>query len=242
MLRIVKFLKDFLLFSGVFYLLKPFSRLFLFLSNFISLTGWVHKNKRNLLISDFYLFKRDYDRRFNLYNAISDHYGLEAAAITYLEFGVASGISFKWWLGKNKNSASGFWGFDTFEGLPEKWSVFYEKGDMAFPLPDFGDDRALFLKGIFQDTLHGFIEANKEVLKSDRRKLIHMDADLFSSTIFTLSQLYPYLKKGDIIMFDEFNVATHEYMAYKIFTEAFYVKMKLIGGQNNFYQAAFEII
>ncbi len=55
-------------------------------------------------------------------------------------------------------------------------------------------------------------------------KIIHLDADLFSSTIFVLSQLYPYLKKGDIIFFDEFNVANHEFLAFKIFTESFYVK------------------
>ena len=68
-----------------------------------------------------------------------------------------------------------------------------------------------------------------------------MDADLFSSTIFVLSQLYPFLNKGDIILFDEFNVANHEFFAYKIFTESFYVKMKLVGAQNNFYQTAFVV-
>ena len=59
-----------------------------------------------------------------------------------------------------------------------------------------------------------------------RPKIIHLDADLFSSTIFVLSQLYPYLKKGDIIFFDEFNVANHEFLAFKIFTESFYVKLR----------------
>jgi len=242
MLRIVKFLKDFLLFSRLSYLFMPFRHLFLFLANFTSLTAWVQKNKRQLIINDFYAPQRDYNRRAQLYKAVSDHYGLSATNLTYLEFGVASGVSFKWWLAENKNAQSSFWGFDTFEGLPESWSIFYDKGAMAAPLPDFKDDRALFLKGIFQDTLHGFIESNKELLKEDRRKLIHMDADLFSSTIFVLSQLYPYLRKGDLILFDEFNVATHEYQAYTIFTEAFYVKLKPVAAQNNFYQVAFEVI
>ncbi len=71
--------------------------------------------------------------------------------------------------------------------------------------------------------------------------MIHMDADLFSSTIFVLSQLYPFLMKGDIIFFDEFNVANHEFLAFKIFTESFYVKLRPVGAVNNFYQTAFVV-
>ena len=68
-----------------------------------------------------------------------------------------------------------------------------------------------------------------------------MDADLFSSTIYVLSQLHPYLNKGDIIFFDEFNVANHEYQAFRIFTEAFYVKLRPVAAVNNFYQVAFVV-
>ena len=31
-----------------------------------------------------------------------------------------------------------------------------------------------------------------------------MDADLYSATLFTLTSFAPFLKKGDIILFDEF--------------------------------------
>ena len=75
-----------------------------------------------------------------------------------------------------------------------------------------------------------------------RGKIIHLDADLFSATIFALSQLYPYLEKGDIIMFDEFSVYDHEFMAFKIFTESCYVNLQPIAAKNNFYQAAFEVV
>ncbi|HEY4967272.1 MAG TPA: TylF/MycF/NovP-related O-methyltransferase, partial [Puia sp.] len=102
------------------------------------------------------------------------------------------------------------------------------------------DGWAEFIRGIFQDSLHLFIESNKQLLQN-KPKVIHLDADLFSSTIFVLSQLYPYLKKGDIIFFDEFNVANHEFLAYKIFTESFYLKLRPIGAVNNFYQTAFIV-
>jgi O-methyltransferase len=59
--------------------------------------------------------------------------------------------------------------------------------------------------------------------------------------MFVLSQLYPFLNKGDLVLFDEFNVANHEFFAYQIFTDSFYVKLRLIGAQNNFYQTAFVV-
>lgn len=42
-----------------------------------------------------------------------------------------------------------------------------------------------------------------------------LDADLYPATLFTLTILAPYLNKGDIKLFDEFVVPTHEFMAYK---------------------------
>jgi len=174
------------------------------------------------------------------FKKIIQHYDLDKSGVLYLEFGVAQALSFKWWINRLKNQNSKFIGFDTFEGLPEDWGTFFKKGDMLGNIPNLNDDRATFVKGIFQDTLNNYIDQNKEDVKG-KRKIIHMDADLFSATIFTLSQFYPYLNKGDIILFDEFNVANHEYFAFKIFTEAYYVKLKPIAAINNFYQVAFVV-
>ncbi|MDR2886523.1 MAG: hypothetical protein LBV26_00725 [Bacteroidales bacterium] len=52
----------------------------------------------------------------------------------------------------------------------------------------------------------------------------------------------PHLNAGDILFFDEFNVPNHEFLAFKIFTESYYVKTKLIGAVNNYYQTAFVIL
>jgi hypothetical protein len=202
--------------------------------------SWIGTHKDELLLNDFYSKKRDYNKRYTLYETVASHYNLDTNSIIYLEFGVAAAHSFKWWLAKNTNPGSEFYGFDTFEGLPEDWGRHFKKGDMSASLPEIDDNRAGFYKGIFQDTLHGFIEQKEYSLKT-RQKVVHMDADLFSSTIFVLSQLHPYLNKGDIIFFDEFNVANHEYQAFRIFTEAFYVKLKPVAAVNNFYQVAFVV-
>lgn len=239
-LEIIKFSKDFLLATRLLQVFAPFNKLFLFLHNFNQLTSWVHKHKKsNLLVNDFYRSKRRYEDREKSFEAIVKHYNLEQAPVAYMEFGVASGGSFRWWLNKCKNDNAEFHGFDTFEGLPEKWGLF-AKGDMNYGIPALDDRRGHFYKGYFQDTLNKFLFENGASMRG-KRKIIHLDADLFSATIFALSQLYPYLEKGDIIMFDEFNVYDHEFMAFKIFTESFYINLQPICAQNNFYHAAFEV-
>jgi O-methyltransferase len=194
------------------------------------------------LSSDHYVSTRDYSKRYNLYKFMADHYQQADKQIIYLEYGVAEGASFNWWMSNNHHAESRFFGFDTFEGLPEKWGSFYDKGDMRFSMPEIKDPRGKFVKGLFQDSLPGFIKEHSGLLNSHAQKVILMDADLYSATIFTLSQLFPTLHKGDIIMFDEFSVAMHEFKAFLEFTGNFYIKLKPIAAVNNFYQVGFEVI
>lgn len=241
MLRIVILLKNLLLFIPVTLIFYPLSKLALFTTYFNYLLVWIHKNKKYCQYKPSFTLSRDHNRRYKLYEFVSETYKVDTEPINYLEFGVASGQSFMWWLEKNKNNDSHFWGFDTFEGLPEKWGPFFKKGDMSNDQIELDDKRGTFLKGLFQDTMTDFIDKQKERLRSPVRKIIHMDADLYSSTLFVLSQLYPFLKKGDIIFFDEFNVPMHEFRAFRDFTQSFYIKLEPIGMVNNFYQVAFIV-
>ena len=241
MLKIFKFLKDLLLFIPLTFIFYPFSKFFLFVGYFNKLLSWIYTNKNKFIMCDYYSPLRDYGKRLKLYAFVSNHFQIPEKNITYLEFGVASGASFKWWLANNTQQNSQFFGFDTFEGLPEDWGGFYSKGDMSHGTPEVQDNRAKFIKGLFQDTLVDFIDTHRDILQSNTQKILHLDADLYSATIFTLSQLYPFLHKGDIILFDEFNVAMHEFKAYVEFTKNFYVELKPIAAVNNFYQVAFEV-
>jgi hypothetical protein len=216
---------------------EPFSDAMLNAVHLSKLSKWRKQNPVNGY-NDWYQSKWDYTRRFKLYEEISKAEQLYTVPVDYFEFGVCGGFSFKWWLENNTSADSRFYGFDTFEGLPESFGSF-EKGSMAVSLEslNINDARAAFYKGLFQDTLIPFLND----YKSDRKKLVHLDADLFSSTIFSLSQLYRFLKDGDILLFDEFAVPKHEFMAFKIFTESFYVTYEVIGAANNYLFLAVKI-
>jgi O-methyltransferase len=219
-------------------LIEPFTGFFSNLVYMSKLSKWRNNTKVNGY-NDWYQGKWDYSRRYNLYEEIIKSEKLDSSAIDYFEFGVCGGHSFKWWLEHNKNVGSKFYGFDTFEGLPEAFGPF-GKGSMAVALEslNINDPRAGFYKGLFQDTLVPFLEQ----YKSERKKLIHLDADLFSATLFSLSQLYRFLNDGDILLFDEFAVPKHEFMAFKIFTESFYMNYEVIGASNNYLFLAVKIV
>ncbi len=238
LLRVNAFIKSFLLFTRVGYLLSPFLLIHRFLANFTLLTKWVGKHHGEMGFSDFYKPFREYSDRYKLYEYVSKVAGLDSANMAYLEFGVANASSFKWWLAHNTNAEAQFYGFDTFEGLPEKWGV-HAQGEMSYSLPDIDDQRAHFYKGLFQETVYPFLKTT--ALQDGRIKVFHLDADLYSSTLFVLAAFAPYLRKGDILLFDEFNVPNHEFAAWHDFTRSFYIEYEALGAVNNFYQTALRI-
>jgi hypothetical protein len=197
---------------------------------------WAHANKK-IKYNDF-LSKWDYNRRYPMYKWVIKEERL-TGAINYMEFGVASGQSFDWFMTQNTDPESRFYGFDTFDGLPEDWGPF-KKGAFTnnSELPAIKDSRGRFYKGLFQQTVPGFVKG----LNNSRKNVLMMDADLWSATLYALTSLAPYLKKGDIIFFDEFVVPTHEFKAFLDFTESYYINLELVAAANNYYFAAFKVV
>lgn len=218
-------------------IVEPFSGFLMNLVYLSKMSKWRAKTPSPKL-NDFYSRKWDYNKRYNLYDFLFKEERLDGP-ITYMEFGVAAGKSFKWWVERNQHPQSTFDGFDTFTGLPEAWNVF-KAGAMSTGgnFPEINDNRATFHKGLFQETLPGHLKT----VNPDARKVFHMDADLYSSTLYVLTSVAPFLKKGDIILFDEFTVPTHEFLAFTEFLAAYYIKVELIAAQNNYYFSAFKIV
>jgi hypothetical protein len=114
----------------------------------------------------------------------------------WLEFGVYFGRTINY-ISKFTNDI--VYGFDSFEGLPEKWRDGFDKGIFSTEgnLPQVNSNVEL-IKGWFNETLVNFIETqNKKV------SFIHMDADLYSSTKYIFDVLKNYLDKDCVIVFDE---------------------------------------
>lgn len=210
---------------------------FLFKLVYLSgLSSWLHKHPCKQFNS-----KLAHENRYDLYQHVLDLEDL-GKEINYLEFGVFQGGSLKWWIGKNKNSKAKFVGFDTFTGLPEAWGGL-ETGhfDTEGKPPQVNDDRCSFEVGLFQDTLPGFLKKNK----LNGRNVIHIDCDLFTSTIYTLTMLAPSLKKGDVILFDEFGSlksVQHEYRALMDFVSAFRLDYEVLGAAYYYRRIAIKLL
>ncbi len=217
-------------------LLKPFEGILLNAIYLSKLSRWISRNS-NLRFNDFYNSKVKYEERFNLHQFVIDE-EIKNNAIEYLEFGVASGIAIKWWINKNTNPKTRFYGFDVFTGLPEDFGVMKKHHyNTEGATPKVDDERVKFIKGMFQESLPGFLES----YKAGQRKVIHMDADLYSSTLFVFTRLIPFLQKDDIIIFDEFGVPTHEFRAFTDIVSAYKLKYEVLGAINNYLQVAIKI-
>lgn len=122
--------------------------------------------------------------------------------LDFFEFGVYQGESIRYFSEKLINKKNNFIGFDSFEGLPEV----YDHGSLSKghfsrngEFPNIDDDRVKFIKGFFNEKKN---EIQNELKKSTNTKLIHFDADLYSSTLFLLFQLDNYTPY--YALFDEF--------------------------------------
>ena len=216
--------------------LNFFSAIWLNLYYLTKFSRWANKNK-GIEYNDF-PSKWDYEKRYGLYKWIIEKEGLASIPINYLEFGVAEGVSFRWFVQTLRNPENRFYGFDTFTGLPEDFGP-YKKGtfDNKNKPPEIEDRRVKFFQGLFQQTLFVFLTE----LNNNKRNIIMLDADLYSATLYVLTRLGPLLKKGDIIFFDEFSVPTHEFKAFHDFEQSYLINLELIGVANNYYFVAFKV-
>lgn len=232
----IRFTKSFFIKLQLHRIFSPFTGLFLNLAYLTKFSQWASKQK-SVTYNDFFS-KWDYSKRYSMYKHVIETEGL-TEAINYLEFGVAAGHSFQWFMEQNTHPETRFHGFDTFDGLPEDWGPF-KKGSFTNlnALPALKDNRGQFYKGLFQQTLPGFLQT----FDNNKRTVIMMDADLWSATLYTLTSLAPYLKKGDIIFFDEFVVPTHEFKAFQDFIHAYYINLELVAAANNYYFVAFKVL
>ena len=181
-----------------------------------------------------------YDR-FQLFAQVAETTGLDREAIDYLEFGTAGGTSLRWWLERNRNPESRFESFDTFTGLPEDWGgvragTFSQQGRP----PEVNDARCSFHVGLFSQTLPSYLAR----ARLGRRIVVHVDPDLYSSTLYLLTMLAPYLDEGDILLLADFcslRHPTHVFRAFHDFVAAYGLEYSVLASSNFGHQVAARV-
>jgi hypothetical protein len=180
----------------------------------------------------------EYEDRYNLYEAVIQQEALDDETFDFLEFGVFEGTSIDWWTRRISDPRVRFFGFDTFTGLPEQWGIFGPKTFSAEgKTPEISDPRCHFEVGLFQKTVPAFVRK----FSRPRRMVVHLDADLYSSTLFALTSLATILRPGDLLFFDEFASPTSEFRALEDFVKAYLVKYELLGAVNNFNRVCLKL-
>ncbi len=93
--------------------------------------------------------------------------------------------------------------FDSWEGLPEEWyrgpGEVSPVGHFKYKVPRWGDSRVIMHRGLFEDTLDGFRADNPHMTLN----LVHLDCDLYSSTLTVLECLRTMFAHGSILIFDD---------------------------------------
>lgn len=115
-----------------------------------------------------------------------------------IECGVGEGNSMRWLVTLAKGRP--VYGFDSFEGLPEAWTMSEDlvvpAGAWAFEPPEI--DGAEYVIGLFGDTLPQWKESHQDPVS-----FLHIDSDLYSSCATVLDELNEQIIPGTVIVFDD---------------------------------------
>lgn len=203
-------------------LVGRFGRMFRALGENAQLHQWLAKG------GDFPIF----DNRFTMYEHLVTQIG-KSTPIDFLEFGVFRGASLFKWAQLNTATDSRFIGFDSFEGLPEDWTTWHVKGTFSTGgvVPKTDDRRIQFIKGLFSDTLRPFVAA----FEPRSQLVIHNDSDLYSSTLFVLATIDPFVSPGTVLIFDEFSNLLHEWKAFHDYMTGFGHSCKILAASGHYF-------
>jgi hypothetical protein len=158
--------------------------------------------------------------------------------VLYLEFGVFRGESIRYWSRLLRNTQSHLHGFDSFEGLPESFTLLFPKGHLTTEgeMPQINDPRIKFFKGWFQETLPRYTAPPHEVL------VINIDSDLYSSAAYVLDHFASLMVPGTYLYFDEFADEDHELRAFEEFLEKNkHIQLEVMGATRTLSQIAFRV-
>lgn len=131
----------------------------------------------------------------------------------YLEFGVFKGgslIQFHNLIEENKLDKIRLFAFDAFQGLPNSEGNTFKEGEFYFPKESFlkrikkaGVDlkKVIIVEGFFDKSLTDGVKKEHQLNKA---AIIHVDCDLYTSTVDVLRFCDGLVQKGTILIFDDY--------------------------------------
>jgi len=196
------------------------------LLNYLEVGRWLEANGFSPVVR--------YKDRWLMYEALSQD--IKNQRVVYLEFGVYEGYTLRRWAKLLGHQETRLFGFDSFEGLPEDWDSLRPQGtfDVKGAIPTYDDIRVSLCQGWFSDTLPIF------TLPEHDRLVLHLDADLYSSTKFVLECLKDDILPGTIIIFDQFCDRMNELKAWDEFLKQTPRKFRFAAATINLEQVAFQ--
>lgn len=187
---------------------------------------------------EYPVFDYEYKDRKILYS-YSHKTIVRAAPIDFFEFGVFQGDSFRQWMQINTHPESRFFGFDSFEGLPEHWHAGnMNEGHFSTNgrVPEITDPRGSFITGFFNTSLRPFLETYER----QNKMVIHVDADLCSSSLYALMAMDPFIDRGTLIVFDDFGPAD-EYAALYHYSKSCCREWRVVATRKDFHKLSIVI-
>jgi len=155
----------------------------------------------------------------------------------YLEFGVGRGNSIRW-IGAQADRP--VYGFDSFDGIPEYWNGNPVGAFAQSKLPKVPDN-VKFLVGLFDVTIPGFLDEHPDPVS-----FLHVDYDLYSSTVTIFAAFGSRLPPGAIVLFDEYynfpRRQEHEYKAFQEFVKSAGIEYEYIAYSVTGQQVAVRIL
>jgi predicted O-methyltransferase YrrM len=155
----------------------------------------------------------------------------------YLEFGVGRGKSMRWIASQVSGAIHGF---DSFEGIQEYWNGNPVGSFAQKKLPKVPGN-VEFHVGYFDATLPGFLEKHAGPVA-----FLHVDCDLYSSTVTILEALGNRLQPGAIVLFDEYynfhRWQEHEFKAFQEFVARAGLKYEYIAFSVTGQQVAIRVL
>jgi hypothetical protein len=155
----------------------------------------------------------------------------------FCEFGVFTGATINFIASRTKAKVHGF---DSFEGLPEKWREGFDKGAFQMDGLPRVKENVMLHKGWFDKSVPVFAGKYRGHIA-----FMHMDADLYSSTRTVFDLLGDRIVPGTVIVFDEFlnypGWQNGEFKAFQELVQQRQLKFNFIGRVPNAGQVAVKI-